>query len=212
MEGLLGLSWDLQLVLVAGYLGYKTAMVGKGVTDRTEDFLLKVLTFGLIGRLVAQVAAWVGFAMLPNSVVALLVSLQAKWFAVIGIAILAAVFWRKWGSYRVSKLAGDTDIYHDDHESSAWLSLTNARAKWNHVEVHLVDSDILQSNIRDLPAGLPTKPFTLNDDGILLYVTSIIDAKNKPVKDDHFNRDGFSRITFIPKEKIARVDVGWKPK
>lgn len=210
MEGLLGLSWDLQLVLVAGYLGYKAAMVGKGVTDRTEDFLLKVLTFGLLGRLGAQVGSWICLALLPQEVVSALVMLQIKWFSVIGLAVLTAVIWRKWVSYRVSKLADTTDVYHDDHESSAWLSLANAKTKWNHVEVHIGDSDILQSSIHALPPSLPTKPFILNDDGILLYVTSLIDKDNKAIKDDHFNEGGFSRITFIPRDQIKRIDVGWK--
>lgn len=212
MEGLLGLSWDLQLVLVAGYLGYKTAMVGKGVSDRTEDFLLKVLTFGLLARLGAEIVSWVTPNLLPKEAVDVLVLLQAKWLAVIAIAVLAAVIWRKWGSYQISKLASDTDVYHDDHESSAWLSLSNAKAKWNHVEVHIEGDNILQSSVRDLPTGLPTKPFILNDDGMLLYVTSLIGQDNKAVKDDHFNEDGYSRVTFIPKDQIRRIDVGWKPR
>ncbi len=58
MESLLKIPYELQIVLVAGYIAYKVISIGKGRTHRTEDFLLQVLTFGLVARSVTAGTIW----------------------------------------------------------------------------------------------------------------------------------------------------------
>ena len=212
MQDIIGLSIELQLVLVAGYLAYKVAMISKGNADRTEDFLLKVLAFGLIGRRTAEIVAALLVLVSPHPLVVVLAALQLKGVATIAVSIAAAAYWRMAGSNQVSVWMSDHHIYSDDHEASTWLSLSNADAVWNHVHVHMEDGRVLESVFHNAPPNIPTKALIINEDGLLIYITRVIRPDASTLDGDDFADDVFSTATYVPRSKITQIDIGWKQK
>ena len=209
MDKIAGLSIDIQLVLVAGYLAYKTATVGSGVVDRTEDLLLKVLAFGLVARLITQFVGWVALVALPLDAIRFLVGIQAKGVTVIVLAVAIAAFWRKYISSLVAKAMNSAHIHHDDHQASAWMSMANANATWNHVTVALDDGSELTSFFGRLPKTLPTKDVLVSDDGVVIYVTSGKLPSGDDAPPDTFSDGVYSLATYIPRARIRRLEVGW---
>lgn len=200
MHEVLGLTFELQLVLVAGYLAYSIATIRSGHKDSAEHVVLKVLTFGLIARL-ASGAVVVG--LLSNKPAAIAFSGWTESGVldgglVIFAAIVAGASWRAFVSGWCSWIMERCGVYRDDHSGSTWMSLVNAPAKWNHVHVFLKNGKVLESVRSVLPEKLPLKPYTVNDDGIALYLTAVMSEAGDMTPDVEFNKDAYSRITFIP--------------
>jgi hypothetical protein len=214
MNELLKLPFEIQIVLVAGYLGYKLTTATKKVEHKTEDFLLQVLVFGTLGRVFSYVVARLVMKLgywAPTTVV------ETDYKSVAIISVLAivgsvgfALLWRKYLEKWVKAAMSKLKVYHDDHETSAYRSILSAETRWSVVQVHLSSGKIVESLLA-LPeqAGIPTKPITLNDDGIALYVTTVFEGDERrdyPVA----NAAGDTTITYIPRSEIKQIDIGWR--
>ncbi|WP_454686015.1 hypothetical protein [Agrobacterium leguminum] len=215
MNELLKLPYEIQIVLVAGYLGYKLTTATKKAEHKTEDFLLQVLVFGTIGRVISYLVAH--FVMMlgywaPTSVVETDYKSVAviSALAIIG-SVVFALLWRRYLETCVKAAMSYLDIYHDDHETSAFRSVTSAKTRWSFIQVHLTNGSILESWLK-LPeqAGIPTKPVILNDDGIALYVTTIHPKDGDSRDYEQVTSTGENVITYIPRSEIKQIDIGWK--
>jgi len=215
MNELLKLPYEIQILLVAGYLGYKLTTATKKVEHKTEDFLLQVLVFGSLGRVFSYVVSWlvvkVGY-WAPTT----LVETDYTSVVVIGSlavmgSVISALLWRRYLERGLKAAMSYLNIYHDDHETSAFRSVTSAKTRWSFIQVHLTSGKILESWLK-LPeqAGIPTKPVILNDDGIALYVTAIHSADGESRDCDHVTASGESIITYVPRSEIKQIDIGWK--
>lgn len=215
MNELLKLPYEIQILLVAGYLGYKLTTATKKVEHKTEDFVLQVLVFGTLGRVFSYFVARIALALgywAPTAVV------DTDYTSIALISILAivgsigcAVMWRKYLEKCVKALMSRFKIYHDDHETSAFRSILSADTRWSFVQVHLTGGKILESWLK-LPeqAGIPTRPVILNDDGIALYVTAIHYAEGESRDCDQVTGTGENVITYIPRSEIKQIDIGWR--
>lgn len=215
MNELLKLPFEIQIVLVAGYLGYKLTTAARKVEHKTEDFLLQVLVFGTLGRAfsyaVTKFAVMLGYSA-PTAVV----DTDYKSVLVIGgLAITGSVVfalsWRRYLDKAVKDVMSYLNVYHDDHETSAFRSVTSAKTRWSFIQVHLTSGTILESWLK-LPeqAGIPTKPVILNDDGIALYVTTIHPKDGESRDCEQVTTTGENVITYIPRSEIKQIDIGWK--
>ncbi|MBX4993158.1 hypothetical protein ABID08_002342 [Rhizobium binae] len=214
MNELLKLPFEIQIVLVAGYLGYKLTTATKKVEHKTEDFLLQVLVFGTLGRVFSYVVARLVMKLgywAPTTVV------ESDYKSVAIISVLAiigsvgfALLWRKYLEKWVKAAMSKLKIYHDDHETSAFRSVMSADTRWSFVQVHLANGKIVESLLA-LPeqAGIPTKPIILNDDGIAMYVTAVYEGDERR-EFDQVNAAGDTTITYIPRSEIKQIDVGWR--
>ena len=215
MNELLKLPYEIQIVLVAGYLGYKLTTATKKAEHKTEDFLLQVLVFGTIGRVMSYLVA--DFVMMlgywaPTAVVETDYKSVAviSALAIIG-SVVFALLWRRYLETCVKAVMSYLDIYHDDHETSAFRSVTSAKTRWSFIQVHLTNGSILESWLK-LPeqAGIPTKPVILNDDGVALYVTTIHPKDGDSRDCEQVTSTGENVITYIPRSEIKQIDIGWK--
>jgi len=215
MNELLKLPFEIQIVLVAGYLGYKLTTATKKVEHKTEDFILQVLVFGTLGRAfsyaVAKIATILGFSA-PTTVV------DTDYRSVVIIGALAimgsvvfALLWRCYLEKAMKDVMSYLNIYHDDHETSAFRSVTSAKTRWSFIQVHLTNGTILESWLK-LPeqAGVPTRPVILNDDGIALYVTTIHPKDGESRDCEQVTTTGENVITYVPRSEIKQIDIGWK--
>ncbi|MGO8595604.1 hypothetical protein ACDA55_07755 [Rhizobium ruizarguesonis] len=215
MNELLKLPYEIQIVLVAGYLAYKLTTAARKVEHKTEDFLLQVLVYGTLGRafayVVTKLAVMSGYPA-PTAVV----DTDYKSVLVTGIlAILGSVtfafLWRRYLDSAIKKAMSAMNVYHDDHETSTFRSVTSAKARWSFIQVHLTSGTILESWLK-LPeqAGIPTKPVILNDDGIALYVTTIHPQNGDSRDCEQLTATGENVITYVPRSEIKQIDIGWK--
>jgi hypothetical protein len=215
MNELLKLPFEIQIVLVAGYLGYKITTATKKLEHKTEDFILQVLVFGTLGRVFSYLIAYL-VVVFGHSVPTAVVDTDYKSVAVVGVlAIIGAVFfallWRCFLEKAVKSAMSYLNIYHDDHETSAFRSVTSSKARWSFIQVHLNSGKIVESWLK-IPeqAGIPTKPVILNDDGIAIYITAIHSANGKRRAVDPATASGETVITYIPRSEIKQIDIGWK--
>ncbi|WP_127520611.1 hypothetical protein [Mesorhizobium sp. Z1-4] len=199
MQNLLALPYELQIVLVAGYLGYKVSSGGRDKSYRAEDVLLQILTFGLIARSASLIIA----PDLENIAAAAAIS--------IGISVSTGAFWRGVIAQYAVRTVQFLRIYRDDHEPTAWASLTSARAKWTFIQVHVRDGRVLESVFATIPSqGRPSREITLNEDGVVLYVTAIYSAAGERTPQVIKGNDNDFIVTFIPRSEIQQIEVGWK--
>ncbi|GLS37308.1 hypothetical protein GCM10010869_29010 [Mesorhizobium tianshanense] len=212
MPDLLNLSLDLQILLVSGYFAYKTAAIGKVQTDSTEEFVLKIVAYGFIGRLITYLAEGLwrlqgfGWSLEGDSFT------LAHSAAVVFFAILSAMIWRTYASRMYSKIMQHFGVYRDDHESSVWNSITAAPAIWDCVQIQIEDGRVLESHFAKLDSNRPLPGVVLNEDGVSVYVTRIHKADGTSDEFEQGNNSGFETITYIPRDRIRQMEISWKIK
>jgi len=210
MNQLLSLTLDLQVILVAGYLAYKTTTVGRTNPDRTEDFLFKVLAYGLIGRVAAQVLQWIAQQAGIGTALSAEVVFVMNSAAVVIVAAMIAALWRAKGSSWFSTAMKALRVYDDDHHASTWDSIVETRALWDFVQVHLPNGDVLESSFTKVPLDVPMGKITLNADGLAVYVTRILRDDGTEADFPCENGQGFSQITYVPRDQIRQLEVCWR--
>ena len=216
MNGLLILPYELQIVLVSGYLGYKVTMIGRSGNPRTEDLLLQVLTFGLLGRvgLLGVVTALKSvFPTLESSISPEVPNLLFTGVGAVLVSLIIASLWRKFGLNLASGLMSRFGIYRDDHQHSTWDSIIqDKKVAWTFIQVHVDDGRILESKFELVPEKVSVAKITLNDDGIALYVTASYDTamkrKKHPACDESFGHI----LTYVPRNTIKQLEIGLKPR
>ncbi|WP_455271603.1 hypothetical protein [Rhizobium herbae] len=215
MNELLKLPFEIQIVLVAGYLGYKLTTAARKVEHKTEDCLLQVLVFGTLGRALSFVVTKL-LVKLGYSAPTAVVDTDYRSVLIIGAiaiagSILFALAWRRFLDRAVKRLMSALNVYHDDHETSALRSLTSANARWSFIQIHLTSGKILESLFHRAEAsGIPTKPLIINEDGIALYVTAVHRAEGEREEFDTIASSGENIVTYVPRSEIKQIDIGWK--
>lgn len=214
MDQLISLSVDLQMVIVAGYLGYKIAVIGRGVSHSTEELLAQVLAYGLLARGGAFALGLGADAILhwlatPNPLPA------AAQMLVVGVVttslgLLAGVLWRRDGNRLAASLLNALGTHTDDHEATTWASLRAAKAEWQFVQVHLKDGRILESVFELVSKSVPGHRLILGDDGLSLYVTKIHRVDGTAVDVPVSGHDNDYVATYIPRDNVAQIDFGWR--
>jgi len=215
METLISASIDLQIVLIAGYLGFKITTVGRGLSVTTEEFLAQTLAFGSIGRAVAYFVE-LGTLMFSQAAgAAHVLPNDGRTIAIGAVTILAGIgagmVWRRWGSDLVSAVMEATGTYKDDHQPTTWASIKAARATWTFVQVHLNDGRVLECEFSKVPLEVPGSPLIIADDGVSFYVTRIyrpadggtVDIDVHGLNDDYV-------ATYVPRSQFSQVDFGWR--
>ncbi|RJF74164.1 hypothetical protein [Rhodopseudomonas palustris] len=210
MQPLLALPYEVQIVLLAGYFGYKVTTIGRNVSHRTEDFLLQVLAFGSIGRIAAA-----GFIQLiaycRDTPVPLPENIQLVIIAVIALVVtmLVALAWRgglqsKWIGFMQM-----IHLYRDDHQGSVLSSIVQEKAVWPSVLVHFDDGRIYESDFHQL-SERPLAHICLNDDGIAMYVTKVHREDGTEVDVVHTTDEYGSSINYFPRSNIERIEIAWE--
>lgn len=188
----------IQIILASGYLGYCLARSGYRYKERQDQLFYGVIVFGLIGYAVflkAQSSLGIFWLSAGISVVA---------------SILSGIFWRKFGKKHTDKFLHWAAITNEDGIPSVWLRLTqDTTIAPTQISVSLKNGSRLNCN--DVPAfaEMPVPSFYTDDDGnIAMYVTSRTNADGAVTEMNQIIDSDFgSRVTFIPKEEIARVAI-----
>lgn len=211
MDTLLGQPFELQIALLAGYVGYKISTIGRPVTHRTEDFLLQVLAFGAVGRLAAAAVVqalivWRG----PGGAFSGNANLLLVGCVTVLVSAAGAAWWRASLQGVWSRWMGKAGVYRDDHQPSVWASIMNVKTEWQRVLIHCDDGQVYESNFEDLPSGLPMTNVTLSEDGLAVYVTRVYCGDNTERDINPLTENHGATVNYFPRSTIKRVEIMWK--
>lgn len=194
MQELVQLPIQIQATLVAGFMGYVTYKRDHRKNEKATDMLLLVLLFGM-----------------PTAFILRLYD-NAPWaFLSIFSGIILALGWIMWGDSTWSKFLYKNDISHTLNEGDVWktLSSTKGVAVTQIILKHKNGKHYMCEVTSDF-SGEPFAPFTMDDDGIAFYVTTIF---NKEVDDwvditDVKLQPNFgSKITYFPRSDIDLLEM-----
>lgn len=206
MEALLSLPYELQITLVSGYFGYKISSIGKGRAHRTEDFLLQVLSFGLLARASVALGLWARPlpAAIPEAGIIACIAVATVLFG-----LIFGMFWRSYGESWMRLAMNCLGIYRDDHEASVWQSIMNRRGGWTVLQIYLENGVVLEANFSRM-RPYPKVPVVINDDGVGVYLTGRYKDDGTYEEWEITGNDGDLTFTFIPRAEIKRMDVNWR--
>lgn len=197
------LPWATLLMLASGYAGYFIAHVGVRDHHKAADITFGTIVFGFWGLLAYQVCVLrADLSSLKSSFVAMFATMLLG--AIWSLAGRPALIWflRK---YRITQM---------DDLPSAWAALGRApRVNATQLKVKLTDGTEYFAKDLSIFADLPTGSCTFGGNGdMLMYISHV----RKPGETkwteypEAVHPDWGSEITYIPKDKIARVDLRWK--
>lgn len=187
---------NIQIILASGYIGHCLAKSGYRGKERKDQLFYGIMVFGLIGYTVflqAQTILWSFGLSAACSVV---------------ISILSGVFWRKFGKKCLDRFLHWAAISNEDGIPTTWARLTeDTDIALTQVSVSLKNGSRLNCDDVSEFADMPVPAFYSDDDGNLaLYVTSRTEKDGTITEMEHITDPDYgSRITFVPKEEIARV-------
>ncbi len=196
---LLSLPIDTLTMLVAGYLGYRLAYIGKDENLQAVDVVFRSLVFGLIARAMMALAGamewpqWCGIT------------------AGLVMALLAAAGWRRWGQELTFRALRKAKVSMADGHNTALKSVV----KRESIEVRQIivqrsnGTDLMCDNTKDFE-DTATGPHWFGEDGsVALYVTHIRRADEWEEVENL--RDPFGdMITVVPADDVALIKLRTK--
>lgn len=215
MDNLISLPFDLQMILVAGFLAFKVTVIGRGSVHTTEDFLLQVISFGTVARGMTMLIEFISDLSVPSGASFLIGVPNGRLFAVglltVLLGLVIGMAWRRWLCAWVSAAMRGLKIYRDDHEHSAWATLTGTNAKLTVVQLYLADGKILEAEFSGKEDELPMRPVTFNNDGVAIFATTVYPAdKSEPIPVERDPETFGYTVTYVPKDQIRQMDVSLK--
>lgn len=221
MNAILSLTFEIQLVIVCGYLGYWVSTIGINHKSSTTDTIMQTLVFATMAKLglltyqvflsFCQIRYYLGqkdihYVELFSFLDALNI-IGAIIFALL-FAIGGSVLWRKkWRSLTTS-IMKYFNIHRYDHRPTALASLTEefTDSHTTSISVWLKNGTYLESRLIDIDRKLPLREGRIDADGsVLMYITIKKEPEKKLVKylaDD-------TQISYIPASEIARLNIDW---
>ncbi|OQC18920.1 MAG: hypothetical protein BWX69_03138 [Planctomycetes bacterium ADurb.Bin069] len=192
------LPLEIQLALGGGYLGYCVAYAGLRRGHSSTDAAMISLVFGLFAVGAFRVLSWLPFW---------LVWVQLA--AGVALAVAAGAAWRKWGPRAVGKLQERWDIHQDDGLRYAWDSLVQEQGlKVSQVRVLTRDgADLFCQNRSAYEDAAGTGLILGGDGGIVMVVDTEERDGREELRSNVVDRFYGTRLTYIPPESIARVEL-----
>lgn len=203
---LLSLPVQLQITLVAGFIAYMISTMGRGLDHKAHEFLLLVLVFGFPATLLAMpLGGWFATNAVKINMVPYVILSQAV-FAIL-LAMIISAFWRAKGRDLFSQLMSAMGIYKDDHESSVWRSISNAKVTHQAVQIYTHSGLIYESFYGAIKAETPIDAPIINDDGIALYVTNVWEEGTaEEISPIHDQATNTWKLRFIPRDEIKMIE------
>jgi hypothetical protein len=193
---------QLQVILVSGYLGYSIAYAGYRDNERKDDVLYGILAFGIFGYAFYDFTRKSYASFLVPGLGALLVT------------VLIAIAWRKYGRRCFNHVMHRAAISNEDGIKTTWTRIIQDTTICpSQVAVTLKDGSIFEcddvQSFCDAPIPLY---YTDSEGGIALYVTKKTLKECDPKELKYTRHDWGDKITYIPKEQIACIEVRFQKK
>ncbi len=205
IQALLTLPLGTLTVLVAGYLGYRVAYVGKDRPHGPMDIVFLTLVFALVAQ------AWIvlasaGFAHFVHNKTASLT------FGFLGIPISMAVAacWRKWGEQCWFDFMRYARVSGSDRYLSAWDTVRH-KSKFSPTQLvlRLTDGRSLMCDDLDRFRQYQAGPCVLGEDGsVAMFVTDYTNKAGEDWTERDFHDEIFgTEMTYVPASMIAEIKI-----
>ncbi|MGO7185299.1 hypothetical protein ACCT14_33035 [Rhizobium brockwellii] len=198
---LVNLPWATLLTLASGYSGYFIANTGVRSHHKAIDVAFSTLVFGFFGSFAYQAFIHAGYSKFWASLIAFLA------------AIVIGGLWRKFGRDLMEDWLRDSDISYANDTPDAWRSIFKIQnADMRQITVKLTDGGWLHCadlrTFKEKPCG----PCILGEAGDLLMYVTHQKAPGEAEFRELSNVDGLwgAQMTYLPKDKIALVDMRFK--
>lgn len=188
---------EIQTALAGGYLAYCVAYAGLLPERGALHVAMRSFTFGLPAFLICR-------ALTEHSVV------LAVALAVLGAVTLGAV-WRIWGRSLWMGLMQALNVHWDDSLISTWTALIQQRnPRIDQISVHTKDGRVLYQNENTFQDA-PLRGIYLGSDGGIVMVVQEEELPDgtTEVRKGITDPRGGTRVTYIPADQIARVNIRW---
>ena len=199
MQELLQLPWQIQIVIVSGYLGYRVAYAGRTSAHNTTDVFAIVLCFGGVALLSFKVIISFGEGVWYQTVGSV---------SAVGFALITAAIWRRfvrdWCASAVRWLSHS----QDDGHSTAWETIIQQQGlTYSQINVRLTSGEIYESYPLGQFNNEPNGPCVFGGDGSVgLFVTHITDLNDERRVTELLKTEEGLRMTYIPVGSIIEVD------
>jgi len=197
IEGLIKLPFEVQLVLVSGYLAYRIATTGLDGNHKPADTIFQVLAYGLVAYIV-YILMW-DFPVWASITASILASVST------------AGIWRKFGLNIAVKALRKAKVTRENFYPSTWAHIIHENEEWAYISVTRDDDVVFESHLEIIPEGLPLGPLDVDVDGnIAIYVTNMISPKGTETDfsaEGVPDADGRAHLTYIPASRVKSVTV-----
>jgi hypothetical protein len=194
-------TWQIQIAIGCGYAAYMIAYTGIRTHHQTIDVTFKTIAFGIV-------ATGVILAMPGEG--KLLVSITA-FACTVGVAVL----WRRIGMRLWMAILRHLDLTWADDTPSAWSRLSSEqRHHVTQLSVLTTDGVVHICDDAELCGAYPLGPCVLGTNGdVIMYVThrkKTVDGESAEVIALD-QKDWGVRSTYIPADKVARIEIRHRP-
>jgi len=203
---LLGLPWQIQFGLAAGYAAYALAYIGIRSHHQTIDVAFRTLVFSAIATFVLNLLL-TGAGPAFSTAIAL------------ASALIAGFVWRGVGRDAIRWVLAKTNYAMVDDDPTAFSRIyADTKHHVTQVGVTLDDDNELWCDDTSAFGNAPITPFSIGEDGsVALYATrqckrspagEIVEEEFTTVRDT----DWGDRMTLIPAAQVKRVELRFKRK
>lgn len=201
MPDILDVPFEIQAMLVSGYLAYRISVVGIDREIKGQDQFFQILVFGFLAWYLGQIRR-------PESL-AVFVAIM------LFIAIFLAIIWRANGREFTSWIMKKMGIHTASPYSNVILELVHGHSKlhWRYISVVLKNGKVYKSDCAKLDTvpSAPDKLFIDEYGNVGLYVTDTWSEEDGE-KTVLFIDNGTFELTYIPAIEIQSIDIGWRKK
>lgn len=216
MKDILALSFELQAVLVCGYLGYCIASIGHRVTHSTEDRLFQILSFGFLSLLSYYLLRWLAFFPLPNQTLetSTIAANVIQAICMLVFTLFFASIWKSFFKKWLQRLLSIWGVSNEDNYPNVIGSIIHGHSRftWDYIHLHMNDGRTIRSDLVQLKQYSPTGSIPLIDaeGNVALYVTTIYRENGDSEDFSPLHENGAFKLSYYPKDKISEIEICWR--
>lgn len=222
MDSLLNLSFEIQLILVSGYLGYWISTIGIGYKSKTTDVVMQILVFAVFAKLGLLIYQYIlsvfgktyylgNFASKGDAqlnIWSLFIFVGAIFIAILTSCIFAMVWRWRVRSY-IEEIMRTLKVHSYIHKPTSLSGMKESFSKnqIDYLSVVLKDGSFYKSRTRELPITNKMRSGLIDaDGGVAMYVTKKISADKTIVK--NYKLDA-NVMTYFAASEIQQIHVKW---
>lgn len=215
MQSILGLTFDLQAIIVVGYLGYRVSSIGMRDSHSTDDRLLQTITYGFVGLLSWLIVKGLIQIPLTESSLEIIpwVEKTVQVIIMVFTTLMAAIIWSKYLKKMTFLKLKELGVSNEDEYPTVIGSIVHGHNKmhWDYVNLYLTDGRIIQIDMKKLGGELPGNiPLVDTHGNFALYVTKIFDLDDVVNEFSPKTDEGGFKLSYYPSSKIDGMEICWR--
>lgn len=205
MTDLLALTFELQVALVAGYLGFSVGTAGLRHGIKSEDAIFQIIVYALPAAILMHLPSDVIRDRLPENRAVYLLALLSV-LATVSVALL----WRRWVRGAWYDWLRKRGLMAENNMPSTWDSIIQEPdTVWSQLSVTTDDDRIYHCTNTGLFADAAIELPDIDREGnVALYCDKLTLPDGTEKEQSTTRTEGWGdRLTYIPASRIRRVQL-----